>query len=106
MPGLKSRSKRAVNKNALQKSCGKKDFETFALMMSLGERDGADINVRLRHSKDKVGNVFAKDTANVPGKSVTIAMLPVTAKWQVWKTWGIEMEGKGCEVLIYPKDKP
>lgn len=94
MPGLESRSKRVVNNNALQKSYGKKDFETFALMMSLDERDGADINVRLRHSKDKVGNLFAEGTANVPGKSVAIDVLPVTAKWQVWKTWDIEMEGK------------
>jgi hypothetical protein len=75
-------------------------------MMNLGERDAANINGRLRNPKDKGGNVFAKGTANVSGKSVAIAVLPVTAKWQMWKTWDIEMEGKGCEVLIYPNDKP
>jgi len=76
------------------------------LMMNLGEKDAANINVRLRNPKEKGGNVFAEGTVNVPGKNVAIAVLPVNAKWKVWKTWGIEVEGKGCEVLIYPKDKP
>jgi hypothetical protein len=76
------------------------------LMMNLGEKDASNVKVRLRNPKDKGGNVFAQGTANVPGKSVAIAVLPVTAKWQVWKTWNIEMEGKGFEVLIYPKNKP
>ena len=75
------------------------------LMMNLGEKDAANINVRLRNPKDKDGDVFAKGTANVPSKSVAIAVLPVTAKWKVWKTWDIEVEGKGCKVLIYPINK-
>jgi len=73
------------------------------LLMNLGDKDAVNINVRLRNPKDKGGNIFAKGTPNVPGKSVAIAVLPVTAKWQVWKTWDIEVEEKGCEVLIYPK---
>jgi len=75
------------------------------LMMNLGEKDAANINVRLRNPKEKGGDIFAKGTANVPGKSVTIAALPVTAKWQVWKTWDVEVEGDGYGVMIYPKDK-
>jgi len=76
------------------------------LMMNLGEKDATNINVRLSNPKEKGGNIFAQGTVNVPGKSVAIAVLPVTAKWQVWKTWNIEVDGKGCEVLIYPKNKP
>lgn len=74
------------------------------LMINLGEKVASNFNVRLRNPKDKGDNVFAQGTVNVPGKSVAISVLPVTAKWQVWKTWDIEVDGDGCEVLIFPKD--
>ena len=73
------------------------------LMMNLGEKNAANINVRLRNPKEKGGNVFVQGTVNISGKSVDIAVLPVIAKWQVWKTWDIEVDGEGCEVLIYPR---
>ena len=71
------------------------------LLMNLGDKDATNIRIRLRNPNEKGGDVFAEGTANVPGKSVAIAVLPVTAKWQVWKTWGIEVDGEGCEVLVF-----
>ena len=75
------------------------------LLMNLGEKDATNINVCLRNPKEKGGNIFARGIANVPGKGVAISVLPVTAKWQVWKTWDIEVKGDGCEVLTFPKGK-
>lgn len=46
--------------------------------------------------------MFAQDTTRVSGKSVAVADLPVTAKWQVWKTW--DMEVKECEVITFPNE--
>jgi hypothetical protein len=76
-----------------------------ALLMNLGDKDAADVKVRLRNPKDKGGDVFAEGITNVPGKGVAVAVLPVTAKWNVWKTWDIEVDGGGAEVLVYPRDK-
>ena len=73
------------------------------LLMNLGEKDATNIKVRLRNPKDKGGDVFAEGTATIPKRSVSVAALPVIAKWQVWKTWDMEVDAPGCEVLIYPR---
>ena len=73
------------------------------LLMNLGDKDATNVKVRLRNAKEKGGDVFAQGTANIPGKGVAIAVLPVIAKWQVWKTWDIEVEGDGCSILTFPK---
>jgi hypothetical protein len=75
------------------------------LLMNLGDKDATNIRVRLRNPKDKGGDVFAQGIANVPGKSIATAILPVTAEWRAWKAWEIEVEGRGCEVIIFPQGK-
>jgi hypothetical protein len=73
--------------------------------MNLGDEGATDVKVRLRNPKDKGGDVFAEGKVNVPGKSVAIAVLPVISKWNVWKTWEIEMDAGKNEVLIFPQKK-
>ncbi len=75
------------------------------MLMNLGDKDATNVKVRLRNPKDKGGDIFAQGTVNVPGNDVSIAVLPVIAKWQVWKTWEIEVDGGENEVLIYPRGK-
>lgn len=75
------------------------------LLMNLGADKATDVKVRLRNPKDKGGDVFAQGTVNIPGKSVTVTVLPVIAKWNVWKTWEIEVDAGKNEVLIYPQKK-
>ena len=74
-----------------------------AYLMNLGEQDARDVRIRLRNPKDKGGNVFAEAVVPVvPKRGAVTAVLPVTAEWKVWKTWEMEVEGKDCEVKIYP----
>jgi hypothetical protein len=74
-----------------------------AYLLNLGERDATDVRIRLRNPKDQGGNVFAEGVVPVvPKRGEATAVLPVTAEWKVWKTWEMEVEGKGCEVKIYP----
>jgi hypothetical protein len=75
------------------------------LLMNLGEERATDVMVRLRNPEDKGGDVFAQGKVNIPGKSIAIAVLSVTAKWNVWKTWEIEVDAGKNEVLIYPQKK-
>ncbi len=75
------------------------------LLMNLGDNDATNVKVHLRNPKDKGGGTFAQGTVNVPGKSISIASLPVIARWQVWKRWEIEVDGGENEVLIYPRVK-
>jgi len=76
------------------------------LLMNLGDEKATDVKVRLRNPKDLGGDVFAESKVNVPGKSVAIAVLPVIAKWNIWKRWEIEVDAGKNEVLIYPQKKP
>jgi hypothetical protein len=39
--------------------------------------------------------------AEVPPRGEAIAILPVTAKWNVWKTWEIEIEVPGGAVTTF-----
>jgi len=71
-------------------------------LMNLGDQTAENILIQLRNPEDKGGDVFALGTVSVPGKSVAVAILPVIAKWQVWKTWIIEVEAKDCEVMSFP----
>jgi hypothetical protein len=71
-----------------------------AYLMNLGDHDAANVQVRLRNPKDKGGDVFAAGKVPlVPKRGEAIAVLPVTAKWNVWKTWDMEVEAAGGEVL-------
>jgi hypothetical protein len=45
------------------------------------------------------------DPDDVQGKGVAVVSLPVTGKWNVWKTWDIEIDDGGAETLIYPRAK-
>jgi hypothetical protein len=73
-----------------------------AYLMNLGDHDAANVQVRLRNPKDKGGDVFAAGKVPVvPKRGETIAVLPVTAKWNVWKTWDMEVEAAGGEVLVF-----
>jgi len=75
-----------------------------AYMMNLGDRDARNVKVRLRNPKGKGGNVFAEGTVpRIPGRGEAIAVLPVVAKWNVWKTWDIEVEAPGCEVIVFKR---
>ncbi len=74
-----------------------------AYLMNLGEQDAREVRIRLRNPKDKGGNVFAEGVVPlVPKRGEVTAVLPVTAAWKVWKTWGMEVKGEGCEVKICP----
>jgi hypothetical protein len=75
------------------------------LLMNLGDEAAKNIKVRLRNPKDKGGDVFAEGAVDVPGKGVAVAALSVTGKWNVWKTWDIEIDGGEAETLIYPVGK-
>ncbi len=73
-----------------------------ACLLNLGDHDATDVRIRLRNPKDKGGNVFAEGVVPVvPKRGEVTAVLPVTAEWKVWKTWEMEVEGKGCEARIY-----
>jgi hypothetical protein len=72
------------------------------LVMNLGNQDAEHIVIKLKNPKTKGGDVFAQGTARVPRKSVAVAVLPVTANWQVWKTWEIEVAAAGCDVITFP----
>ena len=39
--------------------------------------------------------------ADIPPRSEAVAVLPVTAKWNAWKTWEIEVEVPGGEVTVF-----
>jgi len=56
------------------------------LLINLGDKDAENIKIKLKNPEGKGGKVFAQGTTHVTGKSVAVAVLPVTAKWQVWKT--------------------
>jgi hypothetical protein len=75
------------------------------LLMNLGDERATNVIVRLRNPEAKGGDVFAQGKVNIPGKGIAIAVLPVISKWNVWKTWEIEVDGGGNEVLIYPQKK-
>jgi hypothetical protein len=51
--------------------------------------------LKLKNPNTKGGDVFAQGTARVPGKSVAVAVLPVTTNWHVWKTCEIEVVTTG-----------
>ncbi|MGA2064356.1 MAG: hypothetical protein ABSG86_05285 [Thermoguttaceae bacterium] len=73
-----------------------------AYLMNLGDRAAGNVQVRLRNPKDKGGDVFAAGAvAEVPPRGEAIAILPVTAKWNVWKTWEVEVEVPDGEVIVY-----
>ena len=73
------------------------------LLMNLGDKDAETVTIKLKNPASKGGNVFARGTTHVSGKSVAVAALPVTAKWQVWKTWNVEVEATGCEIMTFPQ---
>jgi len=75
------------------------------LLMNLGEKDATNIKLQLRNPKEKGGDVFARGTVNVPGKSVAVAVLPVTARWKSWKTWQVGVVCEGCKVFVFPETK-
>jgi hypothetical protein len=73
-----------------------------AYLMNVGQRAARNVKVRLRNPKDKGGDVFAAGAvAEVPPRGEAIAILPVTAKWNVWKTWEIEIEVPGGAVTTF-----
>jgi hypothetical protein len=73
-----------------------------AYLMNLGQSDAQEVKVRLRNPKDKGGDVFAAGVVPVvPKRGEAIAVLPVIAKWNVWKTWDIEIDAPGCEVMVF-----
>jgi hypothetical protein len=73
-----------------------------ACLMNVGDRAARNVQVRLRNPKDKGGDVFAAGAvAEVPPRGEAIAVLPVTAKWNVWKTWEIEIDVPGGEVVVF-----
>ncbi len=75
-----------------------------AYLMNLGGQDATNVQVRLRNPKDKGGDVFAAATVPlVPKRGEAIAVLPVTAKWNVWKTWDMEVEAADVEVVVYKR---
>jgi hypothetical protein len=75
------------------------------LLMNLGDERATNVIVRLRNPEAKGGDVFAQGKVNIPGKGIAIAVLPVISKWNVWKTWEIEVDAGKNEVLIYPQKK-
>ena len=74
-----------------------------ATILNLGQRAATNVNVRLLNRKDKGGNVFAQGIVNVPARGVATAVLPVTADWQSWKDWPMEIDVPGGQALILPK---
>ncbi len=72
------------------------------LLMNLGDQAAEDVLIQLRNPQDKGGDVFALGTVTVPGKSVAVAMLPVIAKWRVWKTWDVEVSIKEDNIIKFP----
>jgi len=75
------------------------------LLMNLGDKSAENIKIKLKNPEIKGGNVFAQGTTRVSGKSIAVAVLPVTSKWQVWKTWDVEVEAKGCGIIRFPPEK-
>jgi hypothetical protein len=60
------------------------------------------VKVRLRNPRDKGGDVFAEGVVrHVPKRGEAIAVLPVKGQWNVWKTWDLEVDAPGCEVIVY-----
>ncbi len=71
-------------------------------LLNLGETDAKDVRLRLRNPKEKGGDVFAEGMVSViPKRYEAVAALPVIGEWKVWKTWELEVEAKGCEVLKF-----
>ncbi len=64
------------------------------------------MKVRLLNPNDKGGDIFAEGTVKVvPKRDHTVAVLPLIkpgTPWKVWKTWDIEIEAKGCEIISFP----
>ncbi|MFP4058726.1 MAG: hypothetical protein ACLF0G_17805 [Candidatus Brocadiia bacterium] len=73
------------------------------LLLNLGREPARNVAVRLRNPEGKGGEVFARGVANVPARGVAAAVLPVVGQWEVWKTWEVELEAPGCEVLVFPR---
>lgn len=71
-------------------------------LMNLGDKDAKDVKVRLRNPEEKGGDVFAEGVVGViPRRYEAIAVLQVIGEWKVWKTWELEVEARGCEVLKF-----
>ena len=71
-------------------------------IINLGDQDATNVRVRLRDPKDKGGNVFAAGVVPLIAKhGDATASLPVTAPWKSWKTWDMEVEVPGGEVIVY-----
>jgi len=73
-----------------------------AYLMNLGDQDATNVQIQLRNPQDKGGNVFAAGVVSVvPKRGEAIANLPVTANWNVWKTWEMEVQVPGGEVIVF-----
>jgi len=71
-------------------------------LMNLGWTSAWDVKVRLRNPRDKGGDVFAEGVVrHVPKRGEAIAVLPVKGQWNAWKTWDLEIDAPGCEVIVY-----
>jgi hypothetical protein len=71
-------------------------------LLNMGESEAKDVRVRLRNPKEAGGDVFAEGMVGViPKRGETIAVLPVVGQWKVWKTWELDVEAEGCEVLKF-----
>ena len=97
-------SSRWVEPNRSREDPGKlvQPITMQVLLMNLGDQAAEDVLIQLRNPKDKGGDVFALGTVTVPGKSVAVAMLPVIAKWRVWKTWDVEVSIKEDNIIKFP----
>ena len=77
-----------------------------AYILNLGDQDATNVQVRLRNTKDKGDNVFAVGVVPViPKHEAATATLPFAdwSKVKSWKTWGLEVEAPGCEVVVYKR---
>ena len=72
-----------------------------ALILNLGQADATDVIVRVRNPGEG-GAIFAKGIADVPARSVGIAVLPAIAQWKGWTGQGkMEVAAPGGQALIF-----
>ena len=73
-----------------------------AIVINLGDTDATDVILRLRDPAAQGGNLFAKGVADVPARSIGVAVLPAFDHFNSWTgEWELEVDAPDCEVMLH-----